>query len=418
MSSKNDYRYDVFISYRWVPPDMSWVRDELKPALENAGLEVLLDVEDFVPGRDVILEMTRGTRESRHGLCVLSPDYVNDPDRMVNFESLMLRGKDPSGNSSRLVPFIIRPTEVPEYIRNLVAIDWTDATHHAREWTKLLDLLKAKDRNAPPPGPLQVDPNAPRLPKPPVRSQSNRIPKPVWLTAVVALLIGLFAVGYIKYRGSKLRPPIEGHVYYKQADGETAQLPVEGVTVSLSTMSSVQSEQTGPDGKFVLNGIPVSAPLDLKAEYGQVSYPMGYQSSGNYLVIPRDANPNRKLINASWSDTPNEDCLPDDERNVANFKVYKSDIEFQIESGKSEALLTIELADAPEVTIRSADVSLTPADSFRNLTRPGEDRAKSHTWSFNLSKSGPATHLVVCLGSDNSVAEISSGKLLTYYSLQ
>jgi hypothetical protein len=52
--------YDVFTSYRWIEPDQTWVRDSLYPALEAAGLRPLLDVVDFVPSRDLILEMERG----------------------------------------------------------------------------------------------------------------------------------------------------------------------------------------------------------------------------------------------------------------------------------------------------------------------------------------------------------------------
>ena len=88
--------HDVFISYRWVDPDQTWVREQLAPALRNAGLEVLLDVDDFVPGPDIILEMTRAGHESRCVLCVLSPDYF-DGNRMVAFESLMARRHDPAG---------------------------------------------------------------------------------------------------------------------------------------------------------------------------------------------------------------------------------------------------------------------------------------------------------------------------------
>ena len=80
-----DRMHDVFISYRWVDPDQRWVREQLAPALRNAGLAVLLDVDDFVPGRDLILEMTRAGHESRRVLCVLSPDYF-DGNRMVAFE--------------------------------------------------------------------------------------------------------------------------------------------------------------------------------------------------------------------------------------------------------------------------------------------------------------------------------------------
>src|SRR5688572_895584 len=188
MSDDKPYKYDVFISYRWIEPDQSWVQDQLAPALENAGLEVLLDVEDFVPGTDVIGEMTRAGKQSKRGLCVLSPDYVNDPDRMVNFERLMLRRKDPSGRGSRLIPFVLRSTELPDDIFGLVAIDWTKPKHHAREWTKLLNVLEAKNPAAPPPAALIIDPDKPPLPPPPPPPPPRpRIPKSVWLSVVAVL---------------------------------------------------------------------------------------------------------------------------------------------------------------------------------------------------------------------------------------
>lgn len=141
--------YDVFISYRWVEPDQTWVRDQLFPALKNAGLAVLLDVEDFVPGRDLMLEMTRAGRESRRALCVLSPQYF-DGNRMVGFESLMARRSDPSGTESRLIPLLLHPTDLPEWLRGLIPIDWTDPRHYPREWQKLLKVLGAtRDAIAP-----------------------------------------------------------------------------------------------------------------------------------------------------------------------------------------------------------------------------------------------------------------------------
>jgi hypothetical protein len=142
--------YDVFISYRWVEPDQTWVRDQLVPALKNAGLAVLLDVEDFVPGRDLILEMTRAGRESRRALCVLSPEYF-DENRMVGFESLMARRSDPSGTESRLIPLLLRPTELPEWLRGLIPIDWTNPRDYPREWGKLLKVLGGR-QDANPPG--------------------------------------------------------------------------------------------------------------------------------------------------------------------------------------------------------------------------------------------------------------------------
>ena len=148
--------YDVFISYRWVEPDQTWVRNQLFPALKNAGLAVLLDVEDFVPGRDLMLEMTRAGRECHRALCVLSPQYF-DGNRMVGFESLMARRSDPSGTESRLIPLLLRPTDLPEWLRGLIPIDWTEPRYYSREWHKLLKVLGATRDAAVPGGPESND---------------------------------------------------------------------------------------------------------------------------------------------------------------------------------------------------------------------------------------------------------------------
>jgi tetratricopeptide (TPR) repeat protein len=147
------FDYDIFVSYRWIEPDQSWVRNELVPALCSAGLKVCLDVEDFVPGRDLILEMSRAEKQSRRAICVLSPDYF-EGDRMVGFESLMARRRNPSGDESHLIPFVLRPCTVPDWLRGLIPVDWTISRNHGREWRKLLKVLGAQKLDAKAPGPV------------------------------------------------------------------------------------------------------------------------------------------------------------------------------------------------------------------------------------------------------------------------
>jgi hypothetical protein len=154
--------YDVFVSYRWIDPDRQWVREFLYPALLQAGLSVLLDVEDFVPGRDLMLEMTRANRDSRHLLCVVTPDYLQD-ERMVQFEALMKRRSDPSGAHSSVIPLILREVALPEWLRGLIPVDWTSHLSRDREWKKLLSVLAASKMppappslRTPPPGPATI----------------------------------------------------------------------------------------------------------------------------------------------------------------------------------------------------------------------------------------------------------------------
>src|SRR5258706_1905793 len=145
------HQYDVFISYRWSEPDPSWVRDQLTPALKSAGLKVCLDVEDFIPGRNIIIEMSRAGIESRCVLCVLSPDYF-ECNGAVAFESLSARGRDLTGRDSRLVPLILRSTDLPDWIRGLIPVDWTQEKDRNREWRKLLKALSASNLDCSAPG--------------------------------------------------------------------------------------------------------------------------------------------------------------------------------------------------------------------------------------------------------------------------
>lgn len=158
MQDEKRYPYDVFISYRWVTPDKEWVRGQLHPALVGAGLKVFLDVKDSVPGRDIILEMERGWLESRHMLCVISPEYF-DEGRMVSFESLSARLRDPAGRHSSLIPLVVRKTEVPAWMRGLIRITWTDPGDYAREWKRLLLALGAANLNVRHPDSLPAGPH-------------------------------------------------------------------------------------------------------------------------------------------------------------------------------------------------------------------------------------------------------------------
>ena len=144
--------WDVFVSYRWVEPDQTWVRTELVPQLRAAGLHVLLDVAEngFIAGRDAISEMTRAGRESQRTLSVWTPEYFAD-DRAVWFESLQARRRDPQGRHSALVPLLLRQTEIPGEFYGLIPIDWTAPARRATEWARLLVVLGASQHDVPPP---------------------------------------------------------------------------------------------------------------------------------------------------------------------------------------------------------------------------------------------------------------------------
>jgi hypothetical protein len=149
-SSKADFKYDVYLSYRHVEPDKTWVRNDLYEKLKLAGLSVFLDAEDFAVGRSIFQEMIRGNSESRKMVCVLSPDYL-EGNRMTQFEMELAAASDPAGKESRLVALILRETKVPEVLTTRVVFSWVDESEHARVWRRLLrDLDAPKDDVAAP----------------------------------------------------------------------------------------------------------------------------------------------------------------------------------------------------------------------------------------------------------------------------
>jgi len=172
----NGTPYDVFVSYRWTDPDQSWVREHLVPALERAGLRVCLDVRDFKPGVDSLLEMDRALHQSRKAVCVLSPEYF-DARRHTNFEVLWLRHADPGAVAGRLIPLILRPTELPTWIAGPVAVDWTGGDL-AGEWRKLLAALGAPTPEAP--APAAPQPRTGIAPRERVLEGPDRIPGQVF----------------------------------------------------------------------------------------------------------------------------------------------------------------------------------------------------------------------------------------------
>ncbi len=185
MQDSRTYRYDVFISYRWISPDLEWVRNQLDPALRNAGLRVCLDVRDFDPGKDKILEMERGGLEARRTLCVISPEYFEE-GCLVEFESLTARRRDPAGRNSLLIPLIVRETEIPERFHGLIPITWIDSKTHQEEWRRLLKVLGAPNPDAQPPDSIQT----PILRRGP-RRQNKKLGILIYVAAALVILPAL-----------------------------------------------------------------------------------------------------------------------------------------------------------------------------------------------------------------------------------
>lgn len=160
--------YDVFISYSH--RDKAWVRRELLPRLEGAGLKVCIDTRDFRIGAPIIKEMERAVVTSRHTLLVLTASYLTSA--WAEFENLMLQTLDPINQKSRLIPLIAEKVALPQRIGILNYVDLTDEKEAAYVWQRLLAALAAPAADpaaAPAPGAAPQD----TPPPPPNKAEWN-----------------------------------------------------------------------------------------------------------------------------------------------------------------------------------------------------------------------------------------------------
>jgi TIR domain/Domain of unknown function (DUF4384) len=147
-------KYDVFISYSHL--DRSWVVHELLPALESAGLSVIIDYRDFTPGVPAFTNMERALQSSRHTLVVLTPRWVKS--QWTEFEGLLLGMSDPSARKRKLIPLLLEDCEVPPRIGILTHADLRASSQRVAELHRVIQSLLenrvvlsgAEPRQAPP----------------------------------------------------------------------------------------------------------------------------------------------------------------------------------------------------------------------------------------------------------------------------
>ena len=132
-----EFHYDVFISYSHA--DEEWVRGELLPRLEGAGLKVIIDYRDFEPGAPLLTEMERAVLESRKTVLMLTPAYLDS--EWTGFENILVQTLDPGAHQRRVLPVILQPCELPLRIRALVYIDLSPPQLSEAQFQRLLTAL-------------------------------------------------------------------------------------------------------------------------------------------------------------------------------------------------------------------------------------------------------------------------------------
>ena len=115
---------DVFISYRHVDPDKSWVRGQLVPGLRKGGVRVCLDVEAFRLGRPIVLEMGRAVEWCTFTLAVITKAYLLST--FTELETVMAEHLGLEQRKRRLLMVMREAAQVRLSMRANLWLDMTD----------------------------------------------------------------------------------------------------------------------------------------------------------------------------------------------------------------------------------------------------------------------------------------------------
>lgn len=137
MSEAEKYKSDFYISY--ARTDRPWA-EWLAWCLEDANFHVILDIWNFRPGSNFILEMNAAITSSRWALVILSPNYLTSLYAQSQWTTAFLQNK---GGAIRVVPVIVRECEVEGLLANIVPINICDLEEVAAKKT-LIDKLRGR----------------------------------------------------------------------------------------------------------------------------------------------------------------------------------------------------------------------------------------------------------------------------------
>jgi len=147
VSGQTQYAYDAFVAYN--KNDLTWVKDELLPLLEDeAHLRLCVHDRDWLCGRDVIDNIVQSIESSRKTLLIVSNAFA--ASQWCQLEMTLAQHRLLAEDRNALVLVLMEPIErrnvTPRLIlqmRQQTYLEWTDdPVGQKLFWKKLLRSLK------------------------------------------------------------------------------------------------------------------------------------------------------------------------------------------------------------------------------------------------------------------------------------
>ncbi|MBI4681008.1 MAG: toll/interleukin-1 receptor domain-containing protein [Nitrospirae bacterium] len=118
----NKTKKDFFISYN--KHDEKWA-EWIAWQLENAGYDIVIQLWDWGPGNNFILEMQKATELCQHTIIVLSPHFLDSEYTQPEWAQAF--AQDPTGENRLLIPVRVANCELNGFFKPLVYIDFLEA---------------------------------------------------------------------------------------------------------------------------------------------------------------------------------------------------------------------------------------------------------------------------------------------------
>ena len=136
----DQFKYDVFISYRQQEPDRTWVRNVLSPRLADEGLKVFVDFRDFRLGAPVVTEMERGVEESRYTLAVITRRYFESG--FTEFENVVSQHLGLEKSQLRLIILMREKCELSLRLRYRLWLEMKSDEELESNMPRLVEALR------------------------------------------------------------------------------------------------------------------------------------------------------------------------------------------------------------------------------------------------------------------------------------
>jgi plasmid stability protein len=137
----------VFLSHS--SKDEVFVR-ELHRRLRRDGLTCFFDEESIEWGENFVVSLERGIDECEFFVAVLSPEFVQS--KWVELERTSAMTDDPAGLERKMRPLLLRPCEVPRFLKPIQLIDVSSAALFEENYPRICGGLG---------GTVRPDPEAP-----------------------------------------------------------------------------------------------------------------------------------------------------------------------------------------------------------------------------------------------------------------